>query len=145
MTTLETRIRVERSAEDVFDYVSDPRNFPSWNSAVRSVSLLSAGGADGVGATYSMRRELPTGPADNVLEVVAHARPRRFGIRTISGPTPFAYEFRFVGDGSGTVVDAELRAELGGVAGLLGPLARVALQRGVKDNLAALERLLSAR
>lgn len=143
MTAVETRIRVERSAESVFDYVSDVRNLPSWNSAVQSVSLVSAGAGGPVGATYAMVRELPTGRAENVLEVVAHERPRRFGIRTISGPTPFAYEFRFTDDGSGTVVDVALRAELGGIASLLGPAARVALQRGVDDNLAALQALLS--
>jgi len=145
MTGLETRIRINRAIEDVFDYVSDPSNFPSWNSAAQSVSLISKGGAGGVGATYSMVRELPTGRAENVLEVVAHERPHRFEIRASSGPTPFVYEFRFAGDGSGTVVDVELRVELGGIASRLGPIARVALQRGVDDNLAVLKRLLNPR
>ena len=145
MTALETRVRIDRAIEDVFDYASDPGNFPSWNSAVRSVSLISKGGAGGVGATYSMARELPTSRAENVLEVVAHERPHRFEIRTSSGPTPFVYEFRFAGDGSGTVVDVALRAELGGIASLLGPVARLALQRGVDDNLAVLKRLLNPR
>lgn len=111
---------------------------------MEAVSLIS-GSHGRVGATYAMVRELPTGRAENVLEVVARERPRRFGIRTISGPTPFAYEFLFTGDGSGTVVDVSLRAELGGIASLLGPLTRLGLQRGVDDNLAALKALFNPR
>jgi uncharacterized protein YndB with AHSA1/START domain len=38
---IETRVRVERSVEDVFDYASDPRNFPRWNSAVQVVRVTS--------------------------------------------------------------------------------------------------------
>lgn len=45
-------------------------------------------------------------------------------------------------DGSGTVIDVELQAELGSVASLLGPLARLSLRRGVDANLAALKTLL---
>jgi uncharacterized protein YndB with AHSA1/START domain len=37
MIEIDTHVRIERPIEDVFDYVSDPRNFPRWNSAVRSV------------------------------------------------------------------------------------------------------------
>lgn len=142
MIELETRIRIGRAAEDVFDYVSDPHTFPSWNSAVTAVSLISTGGVDGVGATYSMARRLPLGEVENVLEVVFRDRPHRFGIRTISGPTPLAYEFRFAAEGPETVLDVGLRVQLGGVASVLGPIAGLAVRRGVEENLSALRRLL---
>ena len=44
MITFQTSIGIERPIEDVFAYVSDPRNFPAWNSAVRDVRATSAGG-----------------------------------------------------------------------------------------------------
>jgi carbon monoxide dehydrogenase subunit G len=144
MIELETRIRIRRAAEDVFDFVSDPRTFPSWNSAVTAVSLISTGGTDGVGATYSMARRLPAGDVENVLEVVSRERPRCFGIRTISGPTPLTYEFRFAAEGSETIIDVVLRVQLGGVASVLAPIAGLAVQRGVEDNLSALRTLLEA-
>ena len=142
MTSLETHVRIERTVEEVFDYVSDPLSFPTWNSAATEVSPISTGGSDGVGATYSIVRELLAGRVENVLEVVARERPRRFAIRTISGPTPFAYEFRFSADGSATVVAVELHAELGAIQSLLGPLAQVRLRRGVDANLATLKGVL---
>jgi uncharacterized membrane protein len=35
----ETSVRIERAGDEVFGYVSDPRNFPRWNSAVQTVSV----------------------------------------------------------------------------------------------------------
>ena len=46
----------------MFAYVSDPLTYPHWNSAVATVRKTSSG-EDGVGSTYLMERELPTGRA----------------------------------------------------------------------------------
>lgn len=54
----ETSVRIERAVHEVFDYVSDPRNFPRWNSAVQAVSVTSGEGdrgvdlPDGAGASW---------------------------------------------------------------------------------------------
>lgn len=61
----ETSVRIERPVDEVFDYVSDPRNFPRWNSAVQAVSVTSGEGDSG--STYLMERELPGGGAQNEL------------------------------------------------------------------------------
>lgn len=103
MIEIDTHVRIERPIEDVFDYVSDPRNFPRWNSAVRSV-IQTAVTESGAGATYTMQRDLPTGRAANVLEVVQRHRPTEFVIKTTSGPTPFAYDIKFTPSNGGTVM-----------------------------------------
>jgi carbon monoxide dehydrogenase subunit G len=137
----ETSVRVEREIEDVFAFVSDPTQFPRWNSAVQSVRGTS-GDPGAPGSTYSMERRLPTGKAENGLEVFARVHPDEFGIRTTSGPTPFTYRYRFVADGSGTVVHLDATVELTGVAAALGPLAVRAVKRGVDANFASLKGLL---
>jgi uncharacterized protein YndB with AHSA1/START domain len=137
----DTSVRIERPAEEVFDYVSDPTTFPRWNSAVQSVDKSSSG-EGGVGATYVMHRELPDGPAENGLEVVELTRPTDFTIRTTSGPTPFTYRYRFSGDGPATVLELTAEVELGGLAGALGPIASRAVKRGVDSNFADLKRIL---
>jgi uncharacterized protein YndB with AHSA1/START domain len=71
-----TAVSIERPIEEVFDYVSDPRNFPRWNSAVQSVNPISGQGEPG--STYLMERELPGGRAENGLEVVDRERPTAF-------------------------------------------------------------------
>jgi carbon monoxide dehydrogenase subunit G len=140
----ETSIRIQRGPPEVFDLVSDPVRFSDWNSAVRSVRLMS-GQRGGTGSTYAMRRELPSGRAENQLEVTASERPSEFAVRTTRGPTPFAYTYRFAADAEATVLTLEAKVELGGVAGALGGLAAPMVKRGVDANLTQLKRSLEQR
>ena len=141
MIAFETSTRINRPIEDVFSYVSDPLNFPRWNSAVQAVRKTSAG-ENGVRWTYVMERELPTGRAINELEVVASKRPREFVIRSTAGPTPFLYRYRFAAENDETVVQLDAEVELAGAAALLPQLARRAVKKGVEDNFATLKQIL---
>ncbi len=131
MINLKTTVRIARPIDVVFAYVSDPRRFPVWNSAVREVRETSEPGR--VGSTYVMERDLPTGPARNDLEIVTLEPPAEFALRTTSGPTPFLYRYRFTEDGDGTrlELDAEIR---------LPRIAALGLKRGIEANLATLVR-----
>jgi uncharacterized protein YndB with AHSA1/START domain len=139
MITFETDVRIERSIEEVFAYVSNPGNFPHWNSAVKAVRER------GPGSTYVMERRLPSGRAVNELTIVALDRPTEFAIRTTSGPTPFSYSYRFSAENGETVVRLEGEVELDGVASLLPQLARRAVKKGVDDNFATLKAILEGR
>jgi carbon monoxide dehydrogenase subunit G len=136
MTRVESHVRVERPIDEVFAFVADPRNFPSWNSAVTGVRPNGR-------SAYVMERQLPIGRVENELVVVAREQPTRFAVETTSGPTPFGYTFTFAADGRTTDIQVEVEAELG-IAERLGPLARLGLRRGVDDNLAALKAILDA-
>jgi carbon monoxide dehydrogenase subunit G len=141
--SFETSVRIGRPIEEVFAFVSDPLQFPRWNSAVRDVRLTS-GRAGEPGSIYLMERELPTGQAENELEVFARDPPSELSIRTTSGPTPFIYRYRFTREGEDTVIRLDAEVELGGVAGALGPLASRVVKRGVDANFATLKRTLEA-
>lgn len=142
MIAFETDVRINRSIDEVFSYLSDPLNFPRWNSAVEAVRQTSAAGNGGA-VTYSMERELPSGRAVNQLEVVASDRPREFAIRTTSGPTPFLYRYRFSVAEQETIVKLDAEVELRGIA-LLPTIARRLVKTGVDANLAALKQILEA-
>jgi len=137
----ETDVRINRRIEEVFAYVSDPLNFPRWNSAVQAVRQTSAG-ESGVASTYSLERELPSGRAVNELEVVASETPRTFAVRTIAGPTPFLYRYRFAAENGETVMTLDAEVELPGAVALLPQLAGRLVKKGVNDNLATLKRIL---
>ena len=141
MIVFQTSIGIKRPAEEVFAYVSDPRNLPAWNSAVQAVRPASPS-TRGVGSTFSMKRELPTGPATNQLEVIASKPPREFTIRTTAGPTPFLYHYQFAVQNGKTLVQLDAQVELDGVATRLRQLARHAIKKGVDDNLATLKLVL---
>ena len=144
MIAFKSEVGIDRPVEEVFAYVSDPRNFPSWNSAVRDVHPSSAA-ADDPGSTYTMKRQLPTGVATNQLEVVAGKQPYEFAIRTTAGPTPFLYRYRFGVENGETIVRLDAQVELGGIAAVIPQVARVAVKRGVDDNLATLKLILERR
>ena len=141
MTTFETSVRIRRPIEDVFAFLSEPLNFPRWNSAVRAVEKT-RGRESEVGSTYTMERELPTGRVQNELEIFAREHPTEFGIRTTSGPTPFSYRYAFSAANGQTAVQLDAVLELDGAAALLGPLMGRAAKHGVDDNLAELKRIL---
>jgi uncharacterized protein YndB with AHSA1/START domain len=136
----ETSVRIAAPLEDVFAYVSDPRTYPSWNSAVEEVRPRA--GSGGTGSSYSMIRQLPTGRASNELEVVGRERPHEFSIRASAGPTPFLYRYRFAGANGKTVVRLDAQVELPSPAAALPQLARRAVKRGVDHNLATLKVIL---
>ncbi len=143
MIAFQTSIAIERPIEEVFAHVSDPGNFPSWNSAVREVRT--SAGANGTGSTYAMDRQLPTGATTDRLEIVARKQPREFAIRTTSGPTPFLYRYHFAAENEKTILHLDAQVELKGVAALVPPLARLAVKHGVDDNLARLKLILEKR
>jgi uncharacterized protein YndB with AHSA1/START domain len=142
---IETDIRVERPTEWVFDYVANPRNFPQWNAAVEAVRETTTVGDNDVGSKYRIERRLPTGRAENEVEVVARARPTTFAIKTTSGPTPFGYRFKLARAGDSTIIHVDADTDLGVPASLLVSLVRRAVQRGVEANLAALKATLEAQ
>ena len=140
MIVVNTTIRIRRPIDDVFAYVADPERFPAWNSAVTDVQPTGATGDNR--AMFAMTRQLPTGTATNELRIVAFEPPTRFVIETTSGPTPFRYEYRLSGDDRAAVLELDAHADLGPLATLLGPLARRAVESGIKANLETLRGLL---
>lgn len=127
----ETSVAIARPRAEVFAFVADPTRFPLWNSAVTSV--------EPTGSAYLMRRRLPTGQAENGLEILASEAPAAFAVRTTYGPTPFTYRYRFTEADGVTTVTLAGDVELAGVFALLP--ARAFLH-GVDANLTTLRRLL---
>ena len=146
MLSITTQIRIGRPVELVFDFVADPEHLPAWNHQVRSVRRTSDAPKD-VGATYAMERDLPAGPAANVLEVVDRRAPGTFALRATAGPTRFVHRYRFVpdpDDGTATVLRLDAEVDLGAFVALSGSLAHRVALGGVESSLAALKRLLEA-
>ena len=141
MIAFQTSIAIDLPLVEVFAYVSDPGNFPAWNSAVRDVRPTTRA-TNSIGATYVMTRQLPTGRARNQLEIVASEQPDEFTIRTTTGPTPFLYRYHFALENGNTMVHLDAQVELDGIAFFMPQLARLGVKRGVDHNLAALKEIL---
>jgi Polyketide cyclase / dehydrase and lipid transport len=85
MTTyLENIITIERPREDVFAFLADLENVPSWDPAIE-VTLKTTPSSVGVGTTYRQIRSTPK-RSEEVLEVITFDPPRRLIIEGEVGP-----------------------------------------------------------
>jgi uncharacterized protein YndB with AHSA1/START domain len=110
-------ILIERPPDQVFAFFTDPGNDRSWRRHVKEVA---ATGPLRPGSVVHQVVKGPAGrgiPAD--LEVTAYEPPSRYAFKVTAGPVRPVGEFLFRPVATGTEVTLSLRAELGGVKGLL--------------------------
>ena len=85
MTTyFENVIMIDRPREEVFAFLADLENVPSWNPAIE-VTWKTSPSSVGVGIEYRQIRSAPE-RSEEVLEVTAFDPPRRLIIEVQVGP-----------------------------------------------------------
>jgi carbon monoxide dehydrogenase subunit G len=89
----ELTVEIARTPEDVFDYLVDVSNLPSWQSGVRSARRED----DRIHESrHLLGRELST-----TLAIDEEDRPRVFTIRALDSPVPFSVRHELEPNGSG--------------------------------------------
>jgi uncharacterized membrane protein len=136
-------IFIERSIDEVFDYVSNVENMPRWVSGVSRVRLLSdrvkSGAKFSADYAQGMRR------AGIDFKVVEFEPPTRFVTKSERGPFSFPFkgtlELRAVGDATEVTNNVEtgdesIATRLAGL--LLGPILNRSIRKRLQDELQAL-------
>ncbi|WP_433204406.1 SRPBCC family protein [Dactylosporangium sp. CS-047395] len=85
MAAIVTSIEVDRPAEAVFAYATDPTRFPEWQRGVVS-GHLEAGGPPTVGTRCHTVRRIGGAERPSVSEVTHIDAPKTWGVRGIDGP-----------------------------------------------------------
>lgn len=138
-----TSILIERSIDEVFEYVSNVENMPRWVSGVSRVKLLSGKVKAGARFTAEYAEGLARSGID--FQVVEFEPPVRFTTTSERGPFSFPFrgtlELRPVGDATEVTTNIETGPEslanrLAGI--LLGPFLRRSTRRRLQDELQAL-------
>lgn len=89
----ELTIEIARTPEEVFDYLTDVSNLPSWQSGVHTARR----DGDRIHESrHMLARELST-----TLAIEAEERPRIFAIRALDSPVPFIVRHELEPDGDG--------------------------------------------
>lgn len=129
---------IARPIEQVFDYLSDPRNEPDWLLGATSVEQTSEGPV-GLGATFvgQYRR---AGRVE--LELVAFDRPHRVTFRARSRIVDFDDAVTLTEAGGGTRLEARMTATPRGAMRMVGPLMARTMRRQFVENWAHLKRAL---
>ncbi len=132
MFTIIEEALIARSAEDVFDFLTDGRNRPLWDTQVISEELTSPGPV-GVGSTIHTRMRTMGVETDFDWRVTQFARPTRMAIVSTTGILPTAFAFRFTMVADGCRVSATVEGNPTGMMRLAEPL----IAESVRSNLAA--------
>jgi ligand-binding SRPBCC domain-containing protein len=135
-------VHIDRPADEVFDYVTDPANLAAWQDT--TVAVIPE--TDGPLAKGTCLREIRRGPfgreITNRVEISEFEPNRRFGLRMLSGPLPIHGEYTFHAVGSQTRLDFVAYGELQGPVRLMKPILRRLLRRNFERYHATLKRLL---
>jgi len=84
MQTFENTVTINRPAGEVFAFLADFENIPSWNYAIEETSKAS-GGPVGVGTRYRQTRSIPSRSIED-FEVTVFEPASRLAIRGQIGP-----------------------------------------------------------
>lgn len=119
MAKIEGEIRIGRPAEEVFDFVADSRNEPSFNPAMAGVELLTP---LPIGCGTRFRARMGRAGTQMLVELTEFDRPRRLGSRTTSSMMQTSGALTFAAEGNGTVMRWGWQARPKGWMRMLGPL-----------------------
>ena len=137
-------VSIDRSPQDVFDYVTDPANDAKWQSSTQSAQWTSAG-PPGVGSTQDSVIKFLGRKIESTAEVTIWDPPNTFGFKTIKGPIPFQAILGLESTGeSATELTADFEAEFGGFFKLAEGLVGKQVNKEMDSNFGALKLLLES-
>ncbi|HET9008346.1 MAG TPA: SRPBCC family protein [Actinomycetes bacterium] len=141
MATFENTVTIRRAVEDVFAFLADFENIPSWNYAIVETKKTSPGPV-GVGTTYRQLRSVPS-RSEEGFQVTAFEPSSRLEVHGDIGPFTATIGYLLAPTDHGTrltnVVDLESAS---GPLRLLAPLAASRVKTAVAANLDTLKQLL---
>jgi carbon monoxide dehydrogenase subunit G len=140
VATFENTVMIRRSIEDVFGFLSDFENVPTWNYAISETHKVSQDPV-GVGAIYQQVCSVPS-RSEERFEVSAYNPPRHLEIQGQLGPFPSRLSYALDAVPEGTRVTNSVELELRGPGRLLGRVAVPRIRDAVAANLRKLKELL---
>lgn len=143
MFTFEINQFIERSLQEVFDYVSDPANDSKWRDSV-VVAEWTSGQPHGAGSTQRWVDKFLGREIESNVEITHWEPPSRFGYKMLSGPVPFESTMTFEVVDGGTQVNIHGQAEFGGVFKLAEGLVRNQMEKLITSEFKNLKQVMEA-
>jgi carbon monoxide dehydrogenase subunit G len=136
-------VAIARPPDEVFAFVSDARNRPSWDDSVASEELTSPEPI-GVGSTVRTRMRSMGRDYEIDWEVVEHQPPTRQRIESTSGPFAMSLLYELTGDSEGTSVAFSVTGRPSGLTRLMEPVIARTTQRNLDAGFARLKEQLES-
>jgi len=143
MYKFESSVLINRTAQDVFDFYTNPAKNAQWQSGTES-SQWTSDGPPGVGSTFKTVVSFLGRKIEAELEVTGWNPPNQVRIKSISGPIPFEATNTFKAQEGGTLLTSTIQAELGGFFKLAEGLVGKQMEKQVGSDTSALKMLLES-
>jgi hypothetical protein len=141
MFTKKVAVVVDRPLDEVFGFVGDVRNRPSWDDSVDTEELTSPEPI-GVGTTVRTRLTSMGRRYEYTWTIVEHEPLHGLRVESDSGPFPTTLVFRFAPHEEGTLVQASITGRPTGLMRLLEPVMARTTQKNLDRGYGRLKRLL---
>lgn len=141
METITTNILIQRSVEDIFQFIINDKNDALWQPGVLEAEILTAE-PFGVGSKFRQVFLFLGKHIDLTFEVTCFEINSRFGFKTISGPLPVEGEYNLVPALDGTILTFFFTASTGNLFKLAEPILAEIAQSQWKTSLIKLKELL---
>jgi uncharacterized membrane protein len=140
---VEHEVVIDRPVSEVFGYVTDVGNLPSWQGSCLEIHRDDASPVV-VGTRWTEVRDVMSRTMEQSVEVAELEQDRRFAVRSRSGPIRMRVEHLFEPAGAGTRVRVVGEAEMGGFARLGGPMVKRQARQMFEADLARLKQRLES-
>jgi len=137
----EKSIFIKRSAQEVFDFISDEENDSKWQNGVVS-SELTTDGPKGVGSTTKVVRNFMGRKIEATVEVIDWTPPNQATFKSTSGPIPMQFTSFLEEQDGGTMLTMKGQAEFGGFMKLASGMAVKQVEKNLSSDLATLKKVL---
>ena len=137
----EVVVQIARAPEEVFAYLTDISNLPSWQSGVNSVSLE---GELSTGKRYRESRHIFGRNLQTTIEVEEYVPPRLFALRALDSPVPFRVRHELQASDGGTRVTVTGEADAGNVPGFAARIMAKRARKQFQKDFERLKRLLES-
>ena len=142
MASFENTVTIRRPVQDVFTFLADFENVPTWNHAIVETTKVSPGPVR-VGTTYRQTRSAPS-RTEEAFEVTVFEPTSRLQVQGGLGPFTARVSYLLEPTGSGTRLTNAVDLESSGLLTLVAPLATSRIKHAVAANLDTLKQLLEA-
>lgn len=134
---------IARPADEVFRFLADSTNNPTWQKGM-TACRWQGDGPIGLGSRYEQAAQFMGKTITSLFEVVAFEDGRSITIETIESSFPIKVTRSVEPTPDGCVVTAQVSGEPSGCLVLLGPLMKPLLRGSVAKDYRALRKLLEA-
>ena len=132
----ELTVEIARTPEEVFDYLADVSNLPSWQSGVHAARRE---GSQIHESRHMLGRELST-----TLEIEQEERPRLFTLRAVNRPVPFTVRHELERNGGGTTLRVVGEGDAGMLPGFAAGIMARRAEKQFRKDFERLKRLLES-